>query len=274
MTTDTTWDGTPIAAGAPRGSTIVARRRTQTGWQYPILHRAANGTGYEGHWAWTPPSGMRQPGEGAHTAALRELAEETGITGIDIHPVDLARGHALWTATLADHHTITLDHEHDRFEWLDAEAAAKRCRPGVVGDAITTVEAIPDPEITFRPVTPHDNMIIVDNDCHGSARHWPITADPALHETIGHSTAVVIDYQVTETAIQHRVNQAALIWRFLAQTVLPAHPQAETVWAAVDPLDTDAARQYTKAGFTTDAVLDITPDRRAKIFGLRLAQWL
>lgn len=152
-TTDSTWDGTPIAAGHPRGSAIVVRRRAETGWQYLILHRANRPSDDpDGLWAWTPPSGMRQPGEGAYTSALRELAEETGITDATIHPVDLSRGHALWMTTVDGGQEVRLDAEHDRYEWLDAEAAAKRCRPGVVAEVITTVDAIPDTTFGLRPL--------------------------------------------------------------------------------------------------------------------------
>lgn len=38
-----TYDGKPIAAGDPRGATIVVRRPGTAGWEYLILHRAHEG---------------------------------------------------------------------------------------------------------------------------------------------------------------------------------------------------------------------------------------
>lgn len=72
-----TWDGLPIAPDEAYGSAILVRG-SGTG-DYLILHRARHGPGYEGDWAWTPPSGSRQPGEPVLAAAPRELAEETGL---------------------------------------------------------------------------------------------------------------------------------------------------------------------------------------------------
>ena len=59
-----TWDGVPIAPDEPHGAAILARRPADGGLhEYLVLHRAHRGPDYEGDWAWTPPSGSRQPGE-------------------------------------------------------------------------------------------------------------------------------------------------------------------------------------------------------------------
>ena len=78
-----TWDGLPVAREAPYGASVVVRREDSA---YLVLHRAVNGAEYVGDWAWTPPAGSRQPGESVYAATLRELAEETGLSGYEPLP--------------------------------------------------------------------------------------------------------------------------------------------------------------------------------------------
>src|SRR5258708_6028671 len=88
---DRTWDGLPVASDEPHGAAIVVRRRSAQGARaYLLLHRAYRGPDYDGDWAWTPPSGARLPREPVLAGALRELAEETGITGAEVIPGDLS----------------------------------------------------------------------------------------------------------------------------------------------------------------------------------------
>ena len=75
-----TWDGLPVAREPPYASCVVVWRAGGGGRELLVLHRLApGGPGYEGDWAWTPPSGARQPGETPGDAARRELREETGL---------------------------------------------------------------------------------------------------------------------------------------------------------------------------------------------------
>jgi len=151
---DTTWDGVAITESAPRGSAIIVRRRTDSGFVYPLMHRASAGSA--AFWAWTPPSGMRQPGEAVHPAALRELAEETGLR-LDIHPVDLGGAHAIWMAEPIDESaTIRLDPEHDELRWCTAAEAAQLCQPRVVAANVATVDAVPAVHMGFRPLCDTD----------------------------------------------------------------------------------------------------------------------
>ena len=135
----TTWDGLPISPEPPFGTTIVVYRNAKQGIEYLLLHRAHDGAAYEGEWAWTPPSGARLPGEPVDLCAQRELLEETGLT-LPLH----ATGHgvdswAIYFAEATNGDTVTLDAEHDRYEWVSLEVALERCLPVVVADAVAYV---------------------------------------------------------------------------------------------------------------------------------------
>lgn len=132
----TTWDGLPISPEAPFGTSIVVYRRViyqgTPGVEFLILHRAQEGPDYEGDWAWTPPSGARLPNEDVDVCARRELWEETQLT-IPIQRTEI--GHDSWALYLAEatnDDVITLDAEHDRYEWVLFETACARCLPVVV----------------------------------------------------------------------------------------------------------------------------------------------
>lgn len=122
-----TWDGQPVAADEPHGAAIIVRRPDgRGGRQYLMLHRAHRGPGYDGDWAWTPPSGARQPGEPVLGGALRELAEEAGITGAEPVPVDLADPWAVFLAEVPAGTQVRLDAEHAGFRLSDRAVAAGR----------------------------------------------------------------------------------------------------------------------------------------------------
>lgn len=154
--TATTWDGLSIAEAAPRGSAIVTRRAGESGYEYLLLHRAATGSNSNGPWSWTPPSGMRRPGEAVYPAAVRELTEETGLNDVDIRPVDLGRNHALWmTGDIRDRAPV-LDAEHDQMTWASVEDSTTLCQPSTVATGVTTVDGVPDVTMDFRPLTGDD----------------------------------------------------------------------------------------------------------------------
>jgi predicted metal-dependent hydrolase/8-oxo-dGTP pyrophosphatase MutT (NUDIX family) len=143
----TTWDGRPITTDKPYGCSVVVWRGEDGARRFLVLHRtAAGGPEYEGDWAWTPPSGSRQPGETPDEAARRELREETGLT-LPITRTDLGREQwAVYVAEAPPGAEVVLDAEHDRAAWVSLEEAVRICLPPMVGASIRAVDALLDSE--------------------------------------------------------------------------------------------------------------------------------
>jgi RimJ/RimL family protein N-acetyltransferase/8-oxo-dGTP pyrophosphatase MutT (NUDIX family) len=168
---ETTWDGLSITKDEPIGATVVVRR---PGGDVLLLHRAVNGADHAGDWAWTSPAGCRFPGEAILPGALRELAEEAGLSGVAITPVDLSGRWGLFTAEVGAETEVTLvDVEHDRFEWVPATEAYPRCTPDHVGRAMRRAVATPIHDIGFRPLRRDDlpSMVTWQNAPH-AAEWW------------------------------------------------------------------------------------------------------
>jgi 8-oxo-dGTP pyrophosphatase MutT (NUDIX family) len=142
MTTEaewSTWDGLPISPEAPFGASIVVYRSRQQDIEFLILHRAHDGADFEGEWAWTPPSGARLPNEAIDECARRELLEETGLS-LPLQAIGEGKeGWALYSAKASANHIVTLDGEHDRYEWVLLETALERCLPEKVGQGVRKV---------------------------------------------------------------------------------------------------------------------------------------
>jgi 8-oxo-dGTP pyrophosphatase MutT (NUDIX family) len=145
----TTYDGLPISEEPPHGASVVVRSQSPGGTRFLLLHRAHHGPDYEGEWAWTPPSGARQPGEGVREAALRELAEEAGphIAALGDLMSALPGGNGEWARFLLEVPWGTpvdlIDAEHDRWEWMTLEEALRRCLPDQVADTIRCASTMP-----------------------------------------------------------------------------------------------------------------------------------
>jgi 8-oxo-dGTP pyrophosphatase MutT (NUDIX family) len=142
LVSSTTWDGTEVARDKPYGSMVVVWRAAPSGGrEYLVLHRRHAGPlEYEGDWAWTPPSGARQPDEPVKDAARRELVEETGLD-LAIVPTELgAQDWAVFAAEASVDAEIVLDDEHDRFLWVTVADAVRLCLPAPVGRSVAGVE--------------------------------------------------------------------------------------------------------------------------------------
>jgi 8-oxo-dGTP pyrophosphatase MutT (NUDIX family) len=138
-----TYDGEPIAPDPPYGAAVVVTRRTADGPRYLILHRAHQGPGHEGDWAWTPPSGCRKPAEDVTAAAVRELFEETGIQATPT-PLHLDGDWAVYLLELLEDYPepeVVLNDEHDRHAWVDFTEAIARCAPETVRDNLRLAQA-------------------------------------------------------------------------------------------------------------------------------------
>jgi 8-oxo-dGTP pyrophosphatase MutT (NUDIX family) len=138
---ETTWDGLPVAAENPRASSVVVWRRGPHGREYLLLHRAHHGAAYAGDWAWTPPSGARQPGETPEEAAARELLEEAGLDLPFEAVAHVTAEVALFHAEAPAWAQVEIDAEHDSFAWLPLDEAARRCLPPEVGTSLRIVDA-------------------------------------------------------------------------------------------------------------------------------------
>lgn len=131
---ETTWDGRPVSREKPYAVSVVVWRQVGER-EFLVPHRRhAGGEGYEGDWAWTPPSGARLPDEHPDDAARRELLAETGLaatsTPTRCRPSDEVALHIAEAPLVAE---IVLDDEHDRYAWLPLDEAMRRCLPAVVG---------------------------------------------------------------------------------------------------------------------------------------------
>lgn len=141
---DTTWDGLPIAREPPYACAVVVWRQGAEDREFLLLHRLApGGADYEGEWAWTPPSGARQPGEAPDAAATRELEEEIGLT-LRLTPLldaSASEDVAVYVAQAPQDAEVVLDDEHDRFAWLPLKEALPKCLPPVVASGLANAAA-------------------------------------------------------------------------------------------------------------------------------------
>ena len=125
-----------IRAGAsPYGAAIVVYRRARQ-LEVLVLHRSARGPESDGDWAWTPPAGARFPAEPIDECAARELHEEVGLE-LDMTPVGIDdAGWFVYLAEAPPDVAITLDAEHDRYEWVSVPEAVERCLPATVATSV------------------------------------------------------------------------------------------------------------------------------------------
>ncbi len=298
-----TWDGLPVAQDQPHGAAVAVRRPAPqaSGYEYLILHRAHHGPDYEGDWAWTPPSGSRQPGESVAGAALRELAEETGVTAVlgDLRVIDLS---GVWVQFLLDVPSGTparLDAEHDRFDWLPAAEVIARCRPAAVADGLRRAASVLTADIAFRPLVAADlpaligwqqaahavrwfperldlaaaerkygpriagqspvsvHVAIIDGRDAGFLQHYRVADYPDYAAAVGLPGAVGLDYAIGAAELTGRGIGPQLLWSFLREVVLSAHPAARHAVASPDVANVRSVRALEKAGFRQAAEITV-----------------
>ncbi|GIG64687.1 GNAT family N-acetyltransferase [Phytomonospora endophytica] len=280
----TTWDGLEIAADEPHGATIVVRRPIGGDrFEYLLLHRAHHGPDYAGPWAWTPPAGARQPGEAVEPAALRELKEEAGIDGADIHPIDLSDGWArFYTEVGEDAHVELIDVEHDDYRWVDPQTAGRTCLPSAVAGQVPVADTVPGVAFTFRPVTPADtgelltwravphiapwadsavtehatgHIVLADGRAAGYAEH-ALADEPGLADVEALAGAVRIGFLLADPDVVSHGLGATLLWSYLRQVVIPAHPGTGHIVAFPADGNRPARRALERAGFRRGGDLD------------------
>ena len=284
-----TYDGLPIAPDEPFGAAIVVR----CGSEYLVLHRAHHGPGYEGDWAWTPPSGCRQPTEAVLDAALRELAEESGIVAApaDLRALDLSGRWVRFGLDVPAGTQARVDPEHDRFEWADPEEAIARCRPDAVAAGIRLAESVMIADIAFRPLAAADlpslvawqnaphvarwfperldlaaaerkyaprivgdsptrvHIVAVDGHDAGFLQHYRVGDYSDYAAATGLPDAIGIDYAIGVPELTGRGLGPQLIWSYLRDVALPAHPSARQALASPDVANQTSIRALEKAGF-------------------------
>jgi 8-oxo-dGTP pyrophosphatase MutT (NUDIX family)/RimJ/RimL family protein N-acetyltransferase len=278
---DTTWDGLPIAADWPNGATVVVRR---SDGHMLLLHRAHHGPDFDGDWAWTPPAGARHPGEPILVSALRELAEEAGLTDVPITPVELSTVWGLFAAEVEQDTAVTLvDVEHDQYRWVRPADALAMCRPLVVAGNIRRVLSHPARSIAFRPLhrddlpsmvtwqaAPHvatgwrdraatvdavqTDVVLLDGRAVGFIRMAPLAADPdylalADYATGGGADAVAIDYAIGEPDLVGRTLGSRMIWGYMRDVVFERRPGTRFVVTDPQAANVAAVRSCEKIGF-------------------------
>jgi predicted metal-dependent hydrolase/8-oxo-dGTP pyrophosphatase MutT (NUDIX family) len=130
------------ATEQPYGCSVIVWRAGEKGREYLILHRRTDrGPDYEGDWAWTPPSGARDPDEDADATAKRELREEAGLELPITRSGVGDEGWRVYTAQAPQNAEVSLNEEHDRYRWVSVDEAERLCLPAMVGRSIRAVEA-------------------------------------------------------------------------------------------------------------------------------------
>ncbi|MEO5815888.1 MAG: ATPase, T2SS/T4P/T4SS family [Gemmatimonadaceae bacterium] len=102
-------------------------------WRVLVLQRSKE-TRCPG--AWETVHGRIEPGEEPEDAAVREVAEETGLAidrlyNVTVQPFYLHKSHTVeiavvFAAFVDSHKPVTLGSEHQAYEWLSAEEALER----------------------------------------------------------------------------------------------------------------------------------------------------
>ena len=109
---------------------------------------------------------------------MRELAEESGIVEHAIWAVDLSGAWAAFAVEVDADQPVTLDAEHDRYEWLSADEAVARILPTSVAEIVRRVDIVPSVRFHFRPMTLDDIADAAQRLARPHVRPW---FDPDTH---------------------------------------------------------------------------------------------
>lgn len=113
------------------------------------LRRAPDNTAGPG--LWETVSGRIEQGEAPRAAAVREIAEETGLSvRVEERPWDaypaLRRGHPMIVIVYRASYVageVQISHEHDAFAWLDPEEFAARSTLPLLVDSVARALSTP-----------------------------------------------------------------------------------------------------------------------------------
>jgi 8-oxo-dGTP pyrophosphatase MutT (NUDIX family) len=124
-------------------------RPLASGWKVLVLQRA-NDTRCPS--AWESVHGRIEPNEKPEDAALRELREETGLEAdrlynvtcqsFYLHKLGAVQVAVVFCAFVAEPATVSLGAEHQRFEWLSMNEAARRFVWPRERDALRDIEIL------------------------------------------------------------------------------------------------------------------------------------
>jgi len=234
-------------------------------------------------------------------AALRELAEETGLTAAaaDLRAIDLS---GVWVQFLLDvppGSAARLDAEHDLFEWLPAAEAMARCQPAAVADGLRRAATVLTADIAFRPLAGSDlpslvawqqaphaarwfperldlaaaerkygpriagqspvrvHVAIVDGAEAGFLQHYRVGCHPDYAAATGLPDAVGLDYAIGVPRLTGRGLGPQVIWSYLRDVAVPAHPASRYALASPDVANHASIRALEKAGFSRADQIDV-----------------
>lgn len=92
-------------------------------------------------------------------------------------------------------------------------------------------------------------VLLVDGQPQGFLQHYRVGDHAAYAEATGTPDAVGIDYLIGERRLVGRGLGPAVIWQFLREVVLPAHPEVTRIVASPDVDNERSLRALDKAGF-------------------------
>lgn len=136
---------------------VVVLRRTGGRHEVLLLQRSKTLVG-----EWCHVVGAIEGDETAWQAALRELAEETGLRPVSLYSADICEQFyeadrdsisilPVFVACVAEDATVILNHEHSAFRWLSFEEAAAMVPFSGQRDVLRHVEQ----EFAARDPNPH-----------------------------------------------------------------------------------------------------------------------